>query len=72
MKLRRLTEDEVNRFASRKGVKKIAVENFLISVTANEIKYNAVQNAYYDQRLYKWNSATLKAILDGIDLACKQ
>lgn len=70
--MRRLTTEEIEKFASRKGVRKIAVENFLGTLTANPNRYCAVQNVYLDQSLYRWNSATVKAILDGIDLACKE
>jgi len=67
--MRRLESDEIKELASRRGVKKIAVENFLISMIANPNRYCATQNAYHDQKLYGWNTATINAILDGIDLS---
>ncbi len=67
--MRKLELDEIEKLASRCGVKRIAVENFLISITANPDRNCATQNAYFDQILYGWNGVTLKAILDGIDLA---
>ena len=67
--LRRLTVEEIERFAKRRGVKRIAVENFLMSVTACRTRRNALGNVNLDARLYKWNSATQNAIRDGIDLA---
>ena len=68
--MRELTSAEIERFASRKGVKRIAVENFLMSMGTNE--RNAVGNLWLDRGLYKWNSATVRAILAGIDLARKE
>lgn len=69
MSLRKLTLEEVERFASRKGVKRIAVENFLGTVTANPTRRDALGNVGWDARLYRWNAATQKAIRDGIDMA---
>ena len=70
MKLRNLSSAEVAKFAARKGVKQIAVENFLSSCGGMEYS-DANGNIGYDARLYKWNAATQKAIRDGISLACK-
>lgn len=66
---RELTADEIERLASRNNVKRIAVENFLGTVTANPNKDAAVGNAFADAKAYGWNRATLQAILTGIDLA---
>lgn len=57
---------EIEKLASRKGVKKIAVENFLMTVDNNPSEYAAIQNMYMDAGLYRWNAATQKAIKEGI------
>lgn len=67
--MRKLTIPEIEKLASRKGVRRIAVENFLMSVTANPNAYIARLNLNYDARLYKWNSATVRAIRSGIKLS---
>lgn len=71
MELRELTLEEIKRLASRKGVKKRAVENFLMTLTANRDSSTAYANLALDARLYHWNSATVKAIARGIELASK-
>lgn len=68
--VRELTSIEIEKLASRKGVKRIAVENFLGTNTSNPDAFAARSNLYMDAGLYKWNSATVNAILKGIDLAC--
>jgi len=65
--MRNLTIKEISRLGSRVGVKKIAVENFLMSMGTNA--YNAEQNLRLDTYLYNWNATTTKAISDGIKLA---
>jgi hypothetical protein len=70
MILRELTREEIAKLANRKGVKKIAVENFLSSM-GNVDSWVALQNLEYDTHLYKWNKATVRAIHRGIELACK-
>lgn len=67
--MRKLSLVEIKKFASRKGVRRIAVENFLMSMGSNYM--NANLNLEIDVRLYKWNKRTIKAINDGISLACK-
>lgn len=67
--MRRLTSEEITKLASRVGVKKIAVENFLMSMGENHS--DARSNLSVDARSYKWNSATVKAIRAGIALASK-
>lgn len=66
--LRKLTYLEVERFALRKGVRKIAVENFLSSCYG-QLPGQAIANCYIDTSLYAWDSNTKQAILDGIKLA---
>lgn len=65
--MRKLSLEEIERFASRSGVKRIAVENFLMSMGSDS--YNATNNMYLDAGLYQWNGKTVKAIQDGIQLA---
>ena len=67
--MRQLTIPEINKLASRKNVKKIAVENFLMTMGNNPL--TASINMGYDANIYKWNSQTIKAIKDGIVLAKK-
>jgi len=69
MKLRKLTSDEIEKLASRKGVKRIAVENFLSTVTNNSDSYFARLNLGRDAALYDWNHETVQAIEDGIRMA---
>lgn len=69
--LRKLTADEIEKFAARKDVRRVAVENFLGTVHNNENAPTARANLYYDADLYKWNHATIKAIEAGINLAAK-
>jgi hypothetical protein len=66
---RELTAGEIEGLASRDNVKRIAVENFLGTVTVNPDRGAAVGNAFADAEAYGWNRATLQAILTGIDLA---
>ena len=67
--MRQLTIPEINKLASRKNVRKIAVENFLMTMGDNPLA--ASINMGYDADMYKWNSATVRAIKDGIVLAKK-
>ena len=67
--MRNLTSEEIAKFSSRKGVKAIAVGNFLCSMGDNS-SY-AYGNLEMDARLYRWNAATVKAISAGIALASK-
>lgn len=67
--MRQLTIPEINKLASRKNVRKIAVENFLMTM-GDEEDY-AFQNLNFDRGLYLWNYKTFMAIKDGITLAKK-
>lgn len=68
--MRKLSNDEIEKFASKAGVKRIAVENFLMSMGENESDARA--NLNLDAGLYKWNAPTRNAILAGINLACRK
>ena len=61
-----LTNERIEELATRKGVKGIAVRNFLMSVGANADERDARMNMVLDADLYKWNAATVKAIRQGI------
>lgn len=66
--MRELEPEEIERLAARKSVRRIAVQNFLgtmSSLTAAQ----AYGNLSLDARLYHWNSATVRAISRGIELA---
>lgn len=68
--MRKLTNEEIQKFATKTGARKIAVENFLMSMGENE--NDARSNLELDTNLYKWNAATRNAILAGINLACRK
>jgi len=66
--LRKLTSDEIETLASRKNVRRIAVENFLMSMY--DMKYeDSLANLEMDAVAYKWNNATISAIRAGIMMA---
>ena len=69
--MRELTTEEITILANRSSVRKIAVENFLSTLTNNPSQEAAIQNLRYDARIYKWNESTVQAILDGIMIAGK-
>ena len=69
--IRKLKTVEIEKLASREGVRRIAVENFLITVANNPDEYSAMANLSLDAGLYNWNAATKKAIRDGIKMACR-
>lgn len=60
-----LSAETIDNFASRPGVKRIAVENFLCSIHGSS-KSDAFSNAKQDARSYKWNDTTLEAIIEAI------
>jgi hypothetical protein len=57
----------IESLASLPGVKRIAVENFLGSLSPDESLSDALKNLCLDARSYKWNAATVKAITQGIE-----
>jgi len=65
--MRKLSSEEIERFASRSGVKRIAVENFLMSMGSSS--RDATLNMHHDALIYRWDDKTVKAIQDGIQLA---
>lgn len=70
--LRKLSLEEIEKLSNRPSVRRIAVENFLMTLTNNPDEYSALANLQMDAKLYKWNKETVKAIKDGIKLACKR
>ena len=66
--MRRLTNEEIEKLASKKNVKRIAVENFLSSMGGLTVS-DAYGNLGMDARLYKWNAPTRNAISKGIEKA---
>lgn len=60
-----ITANEIEQLATRKDVRRIAVANFL-STLKGLSQVEALANLQMDARLYKWNSATVSAIRDGI------
>jgi len=64
--MRSLSYEEIENFASHRGVKKREVEDFLSTVGQAGTEENALLNLYYDARLYNWNILTVKAIEAGI------
>ncbi len=67
-----LTAEKIQELANRKGVRRIAVENFLGTLGCERSAFAATQNLYQDARDYKWNAATQTAIRRGIDLFYKK
>ena len=65
--MRKLTVSEIERLARRKRVKRIAIENFLMSM--GTITGEALFNLSMDAELYRWNKPTIRACQDGIRLA---
>jgi hypothetical protein len=70
--MRKLTKSGIRELANQKNVKSIAVENFLMSMPDTITIYEQKANAHIDASLYRWNMATLNAIVKGIDLAYQE
>ena len=68
---RELTGAEIEGFAAKAGVKRIAVENFLGSLDPSMDQWQHEANLAMDASAYKWNTATQRAIRHGIKLAYK-
>lgn len=66
----RLTDQEVDQFAARSGVRREAVENFLSSIDAEGLDDvdNARSNLETDAALYGWDKSTVRAIALGVEL----
>jgi hypothetical protein len=68
---RQLMTNEINALASGKGVRQIAVENFLSTINTELALWQHMANLDMDARLYKWNGATVRAITKGLKMAYK-
>lgn len=55
----------IEAYASRPRVKRVAVENFLMSLEGLTHK-EAVDNCMLDARTYKWNHETVGAIREAL------
>lgn len=55
----------IEKLATSRGCKRIAVENFLMSL-GDLSRAEAFMNLELDADLYKWNTATQSAIVEGI------
>lgn len=64
-----LSTVEIEGFASRRGVHREDVEDFLDTVGEAGTEGGALLNLYYDARLYNWNISTVQAIEAGIKSA---
>jgi hypothetical protein len=71
MVFRELTEAEIKKYASRKNVRAIAVENFLGSLGQAGSMSGELANMRSDAISYKWNAPTVNAITAGIKKAYK-
>ena len=67
--MRALTSAEIERLACRTEVKRIAVETFLSTLDESIGDIGNRANAYRDRQKYRWNPATLRAIMEGIRMA---
>jgi len=57
----------IEKQANKKSVKKIAVENFLMSLSKDYSIQDTKANLFNDGNSYKWNSQTIQTIYKGID-----
>ena len=64
--MREISDEELDQLASRPKVRRIAVENFLMSVPLDSYR-NAILNLSADMRSYGWNYETYQAIKEGLD-----
>jgi len=66
--MRSLTINEIEELASRPGVRRVVVENFL-GTMADYGEVAARANLKRDGKMYQWSPATVAAIEDGIRIA---
>jgi hypothetical protein len=67
--MRELTAAQIEKLASRAGVRRVAVENFLGTLDPASGSSGNFRNLWSDQEVYRWNASTVRAIEKGIDLA---
>lgn len=70
--LRPLFPSEIEEFASRRGVNKIAVKGFLSFIELNETPDAATVNLRLYLKTHKMSKATIKTIEEGINRAIKR
>ena len=69
--MRELTSVEIDKLASKKGARRVAVENFLGTLDASIGYGGNMRNAWADRDSYQWKSPTIAAIESGIRKAFK-
>jgi hypothetical protein len=62
-----ITLVQIEELASRPGVVRIAVENFLTTLEGMSSR-EAYHNMRLDARSYKWNRETVKALEQGLEI----
>ena len=67
--MRKLKIEEIEKLASCRNVKRIAVENFLTTITNNTNAFFAHLNLGRDAAIYDWNHEAVAAIESGIRMA---
>ncbi len=67
--MRTLAIKDINEFASRSGVSKRDVQNFLNTVGQAGSEEGDLLNLYYEARLYSLDNLTVETIEEGIRLA---
>lgn len=70
--MRKLTAMEIERLATRRGVRSLPVRNFLATLGYAKSESRELANLYADAASYEWNAATVAAIRKGIELAYKE
>lgn len=67
--MRQLSIQEIEKVLRKNpAAKKIAVENFLATMGDN--KNIAMSNLGFDAKSYRWDTSTVRAIAQGIKIAC--
>jgi alpha-mannosidase len=61
-----ITAEKIEQLVARKGVRRIAVANFLSTLNGMS-QADALANLQMDARLYKWDAGTVDAIREGIE-----
>jgi len=67
--MQRLTKTEIEKYANVKGVKRVAVINFLSSLDPDIGAMGNTMNMHMDAKMYKWNEVTVRTIEAGIRAA---
>jgi hypothetical protein len=62
----KLNPARIEELASREGVDRVAVENFLFTLFDDTTQEEALANLELDTRSYRWSTATGRAIQQGI------